>query len=114
MFYQVWSDEIVQFFAQFNMQEVLVEAHQNSPETFKGNNQGKTIDGIWATPDIVPISCGYTEYLDDWDHRILWMDLDEKQTFGHLESRAVPPIACRCVLSQAKSVSRYQSLSSTM
>ena len=80
------------------------------PKTCIRNQTGKTADEIWVTLDVNPIACGHADCFDEWDHQILWMDLDERSIFGHMESEAVPPSARNCVLSQIGSVKKCQSI----
>ena len=99
--------EVSGFFRNFDMREIIRDYHGPGPETYKRNLNGKTIDGIWASASISSINCGYSDYLDDWDHRLLWIDLDEKYVFGYKECMAVSVTARRCILNQAKSVHKY-------
>ena len=78
----------------------LTQRHDDCPETHICNNSCKTIDGLWTTPDVVPIQCGYLDYLEDWDHRMVWANFDEKLLFGHREAKAVPVAARKCLLKQ--------------
>ena len=48
------------------------------------------------------------DYLEDWDHRMVWADFDEKLLFGHREAKAVPVAARKCLLKQVKLVTKYQ------
>ena len=43
---------------------------------------------------------------------MLWMDIDEKATFGHLESKIISPSSRKCALGQVKFVSECQTLPS--
>ena len=87
---EVERSEVAGFFGNFNMREIIRENHGPGPETYKRNLNGKTIDGIWASASLSSINCGYSDYLNDWDHRLLWVDLDEKYVFGYRECMAVP------------------------
>ena len=43
----------------------------------------------------------------EWfDHRMVWVDFEEHETFGHNKNKLVPIEARRCVLGQAKSVNK--------
>lgn len=90
------------------MRECLTELVDRPPETCSKNQNCKTIDGIWITPGLKPINGGYTEYLDSWDHRLVWVDFEEKELFGHNENRIIPPNPRKLKLDQVKSVQKYQ------
>lgn len=73
---KVTHTKIRAFFQQFDMTESLSTKHPFTPETHIKNNNYKTIDGIWTTPGVSTIACGYLSY-DEWDHRPIWMDVEE-------------------------------------
>jgi endonuclease/exonuclease/phosphatase family metal-dependent hydrolase len=52
------------------------------PATFKHNQSQVIIDGIWATRGIVIRRAGYTAF-GDFDHRTVWMDVQQLSVFGH-------------------------------
>ena len=96
---EVELSEVGGFFSNFNMREIIRESHGPGPKTYKRNLNGKTIDGIWASASISSINCGYSDYVNKWDHCLLWVDLDEKYVFGYRECMAVPASARCCILS---------------
>ena len=104
---EVESSEVEGFFSNFNMRELLMDRHGSGPETLKRNSRRRKKDGIWALAGLLPVNCGYMDYLNEWDHRLLWIDLDEKYVFGYRECMVVPASARRCILSQVKSVQNY-------
>ena len=55
-----------------------------------------------------PMRCGFMDYLNNWDHRVLWMDFDEKFIFGYRGNLAVPATARRCLLNKIKLVKNYK------
>ena len=103
---EVQSESIQAIFNEYEMRECLTERHDETPETCKQNNKNKTIDGIWATPGIQPTACGYLEY-GNWDHRPIWIDLDEREVFGHREIKTKPMTARKLKLQNTKAAKRY-------
>jgi hypothetical protein len=65
------------------MKELILQTHgQTTPNTFR--NGTDPIDGIFGTPGIEVLNCGYTS--GNWgtpsDHRAVWIDIDVVSTFG--------------------------------
>jgi hypothetical protein len=66
--------------------EILTETHGlNGPSTY--NRGSAPIDGIFVSPTLQGIRCGYNKFV--WDHRLLWIDIPMTVAFGH----NAPPIA---------------------
>ena len=103
----VRSQQMAAFFEECNVKERVIELVDQSPETHKGNRSGKTMDGMWTTPGLKPVRAGCTGYTDDFDHRMVWVDMEEHEVFGCNENATKPLIARRCVLGQVKSVSEH-------
>ena len=93
-------------FLKYKITEQLKEVTQNPLEMFTRNTNKRLIDRIWTTPGLEPTNCGYTDYFDSWDHRLVWVDFEEKELFRHKENKIVPPDARRCKLEQVKSVTK--------
>ena len=104
---EMTDDDIVEFFGKYNMYEAPTTKHDNTPETHIRNNQGKTIDGIWVSAGISPLASGYLNY-DEWDHRPVWIEIDENHVFGRRET-LTPPIRARRLKLEDKSATQlYQ------
>ena len=73
----VRSHQTKAFFEECDVKERVTELVDQSPETHKGNPSRKTMDGMWTTPGLKPISAGYTIHTDDFDHRMVWVDMEE-------------------------------------
>ena len=72
------------------MKERAVEMVEHGPETCKGNQSGKTIDGIWTTPGLTPISADHTEHTEEFDHGMVWLHFEEHEMFGHNRTNQSP------------------------
>jgi hypothetical protein len=72
---------------QLTLREAIMEQHgYHGPETFRRNNAGNPIDGIWTMPGISISRGGYFQYdkvFLNTDHRCLWVDISYEQAFGH-------------------------------
>ena len=102
----VRSHQMTAFFEEHNMKERVMELVDQSPETHKGNRSGKTTDDTWTTPGLKPVSAGHTDYMDDFDHGMVWVDFEEHKMFGHNKNKLVPIEARRSIPGQAKSVNK--------
>jgi hypothetical protein len=52
--------------------EILTETHGlDGPSTY--NRGSAPIDGIFVSPSLQGIWCGYDKF--EWDHRLLWIDI---------------------------------------
>ena len=106
---EVQNQQMQDFFSEHNMTERAVELVECSPETYKGNLLGKTMNRIWTTPGLLPISVGHTECLEEFDHRMVWVDFEEHEVFGYNENKSVPVVGRRCALGQVKLVNECPS-----
>ena len=75
----VKAQDIIRYFQ--HLKERLSEVIANHFETYMRNNNRKRIDGIWTTPGIKLIRCRYISYINQWDHRALWIDFDKDSSF---------------------------------
>ena len=71
---------------QLGLKEAILDSHPSTipPETCYKNTKGVPIDGIFATPGIVPSQGGYLPYntIMQSDHRGLWVDIPFTSALG--------------------------------
>lgn len=86
------------------------DIHQDkAPATFKYNNKNKTIDAIWTTPGVKILRTGMTRY-DDWDRRILWIDIPLEIIAGIEKPSQTKALNKRLQLNNLRSVKKYQEI----
>ena len=74
------------------MQEGITSQHRDPPSTYNRTSQRRPIDGIWISTGMTVVASGYLPFDEGHsDHRIVWMDLDFKQTFGCPWNEIPPP-----------------------
>lgn len=106
----IFDDDITSIFEQHNMRNVIFEMHdpQNAPKTYFRSSEGRIVDGIWATPGIEALQCGYLEPCDfPGNHSLLWVDISFESALGHDPQMPNTPIARRLRLHDSKTVDRY-------
>jgi len=86
--------EINTFFNKFGMTEIIITKHgQEAPPTH--NHSSIPIDEIFATRTLHNTQCGYLSRLDTiGDHRCVWIDIPEQQTFRNHMPKVVKPKQC--------------------
>ena len=89
------------------MRERVVKKVANCQKKFKGNQAGKTIDGMWTALGLVSFNVGCTDCVDEFDHGMVWVDFDEQEIFGNQENGLVPIEARRCVPGQVKLAKKH-------
>jgi hypothetical protein len=69
------------YMKKLGLTEIITKRHgKEGPRTC--NRGSSPIDGIFVSAGLLDSPCGYLPF--GWgDHRLLWVDLDLKQTFGH-------------------------------
>ena len=57
----ILGNEIKNFFAALNMRNAIFEIHspEECPATYRRNESGDIIDGIWCTESVHVTRCGY-------------------------------------------------------
>jgi hypothetical protein len=75
---------VYDMFDKLEMVEAITTYHENTalPATYKHNQSGTVIDGIWITRGIQVRRAGYTSF-GDFDHRTVWIDVQQQSVFGH-------------------------------
>jgi hypothetical protein len=104
----VKDERIAKLFEEANMREVVTKRHENTPKMHIRNQVGTTIDGIWATRGLWAIKAGYTDYVNDFDHRMVWVDFMEEEVFGHKQIANALLNARRLQIVQPKVCERYK------
>ena len=103
--------EILDLFERLDMTNMIALRHDldQLPASYVRNESGTTIDGLWATPGIVPHRCGYLEAGDfPGDHCALWMDVPMASLLGHNRQTPKSPTARRIQCQNPTVVKRYQ------
>ncbi len=106
----VMSPRIQQFFQKHGLRNLIFTRHPASqaPETYFRNTQEESVDGLWATENIVIARGGYLDYPDlPGDHRGLWGDIPITSFLGHQPPPLQPPNARRLKLQDDRVVQRY-------
>src|SRR5210317_2319914 len=100
------SNSFKQYMSRMGMRDIIQEVTQSQIETQCRNLQQKPIDGIFATQGIFAVKAGYTSY-GIWDHRTLWVDIDETHTLGSILEHARTRPKKRLRLSNPRSIKLY-------
>ena len=110
-----WNEDVLgptitDFFASRQMHNMVFALHnpQEAPETCRTNQSNTSVDGIFATPGIIPTKAGYMSYSDSpADHRVLWFDVEFQHVFGHAPPQIWKPQFRRLQLMDPNCVKRY-------
>ena len=106
----VLSQRITSIFESRSMHHMIFSLHDSAqaPETCFRNTRRISVDGIWGTPNLIPIQAGYMEEHDfPGDHRALWFDISYDSVFGIDPPPIYIPRARRLQLSNSKSLKSY-------
>ena len=82
-------------------------AEDTAPPTYVRSN-GRTVDGIWATPGIKVVQAGYLEPGDfPGDHATLPVDITYESALGRAPPPPRTPQARRLMLQHSKATKKY-------
>jgi hypothetical protein len=87
----IMNHHITTFFANLGLRHLIFSKHDptSAPATYYQNQQGESVDGVWASPTLDLLRGGYLEKGDfSGDHRPIWLEISYAQAFG----RSLPPI----------------------
>ena len=92
---------------QLGLQETIIAQHGNeAPATYiRGNTP---IDGLYVSRSLRGLKCGYLPFHDQFDHRLLWIDIPLTIAFGHNISEVVKVSARRLKCEDPRIVKKYQ------
>lgn len=94
------------------LKEAILSRHgKQAPATHQRNTNDEPIDGLFYTPGIRILACGYYEFdhYVEADHRALWMDIDLSSSLGSVRpKKAVNP--CCLHSNDYRIVKRYNRL----
>jgi hypothetical protein len=99
------------FFASFGMRNIIQERHGiNLPATHQRGSV--PVDGMFATPRLIPERCGYTEFGHGLggDHRLPWADFTFVNALGHILPAIERPVGRRLRLHDPRVVARFVQL----
>jgi hypothetical protein len=105
----VRAGEVREMFDELEMVEAITSHNEgvDLPATYKHNQSGTIIDGIWATPGIQVQRAGYSTF-GEFDHRAVWVDVQQISVFGHKVLPTTSITTRRLQMRLPKVVQRYQ------
>jgi len=73
--------DLTEFWDNHDLKNAIFEHHgEEGPPTFEA---GRQIDGILVSSNIQVRRCGYLPHtISPGDHRIIWIDLDDRELYG--------------------------------
>ena len=93
--------------AQLGLQETVIAQHGNeAPATYKRG--ANPIDGLYVSRSLRGLKCGYLPFHEQFDHRMLWIDIPFSIAFGHNISETVRVSARRLKCEDPRIVKKYQ------
>jgi exonuclease III len=88
----IMNHHITTFFTNLGLRHLIFSKHNptSAPATYYRNQQGESVDGVWASPPTLDLlRGGYLEKGDfPGDHRPIWFEISYAQAFGG----SLPPI----------------------
>ena len=78
----VFSQKVQDIFAPFNMTNTIFSKHEanDAPKSYFRTSNGHVMDGMWCTPGLTAVKCGYLEPRDiPGDHSAFWVDLSHTE-----------------------------------
>ena len=93
--------------SRLGLQETIIAQHGNGgPATYA---RGSTpIDGLYVSRSLRGLRCGYLPFHEQFDHRLLWIDIPFTIAFGHNISEVVKVTARRLKCEDPRIVRKYQ------
>ena len=105
----VFHQSITEAFEE-HLVNVIFDKHDSAdaPKTYLHSQEGRIIDGVWATPGIEVTRCGHQEPGQaQSNHSLLWLDVTFESALGHNPPLPQTPDARRLKLSNSKVTKKY-------
>ena len=109
----IFHPSIVNLFGEFNMRNLIFSMHnpELARKTYSGSPNGRVLDGMWCTPGIQAVQCGYIEPKTFYgDHSMIWADITYTSSLGHNPPLPMYPDARKLRTRDRKTMKRYLKL----
>ena len=93
--------------AHLGMTEAIVHQHgYDAPATYKRGSA--PIDGLYVSKTLLGLRCGYLKFEEQFDHRLVWLDVPLEIALGHNLPPIVHAKARRLKCEDPRIVAKYQ------
>ena len=106
----VLHPSIVDLFTECGLTNLIFDMHgsDGAPRSYYNTSEGRVVDGLWGTPGVEVVQCGYLEPGDfPGNHSLLWADITYNSVLGHNPPLPHVPAARRLKLHDSKVTKRY-------